>query len=133
MINRVRDYWGGMLSQRATTFWEAYDAKQKGKGMYSFYDRPYGKSLCHAWSAGPAAFLPSEILGLHPVEDGWRRFSVNPKPGKLKWVSAAVPTPFGIITLDLDGENIILNVPAGTTAEWNGQSIKGPKKFIGKL
>jgi alpha-L-rhamnosidase len=128
MINRVRDYWGGMLKQGATTFWEAYDPKQEDKEMYAFYDRPYGKSLCHAWSAGPAAFLPSEILGLRPLEDGWKRFSVKPDIGSLKWVSTTVPTPFGNIVVDIAGKNMILIVPKGTTAELNGKSITGPKK-----
>jgi len=127
MINRTKDNWGGMLSQGATTFWEAYDPGQQGKEQYSFYGRPYGKSLCHAWSAGPAAFLPSEILGLKPIEDGWKRFSVHPDIGTLKWVSATVPTPFGNILLDINGNTITLHVPAGTIAEWNGEQIKGPQ------
>jgi alpha-L-rhamnosidase len=133
MIDHVKDYWGGMLKQGATTFWEAYDPKQKGKEMYVFYDRPYGKSLCHAWSAGPAAFLPSEILGLRPIEDGWRRFSVKPNLGLLNWISATVPTPFGIISVDIEGKNMTLNIPKGTVAEWNGKSISGPKRITEKL
>ena len=127
MLLRVKKYWGGMLNQGATTFWEAYDPIQKGKDHYSFYNRPYGKSLCHAWSAGPAAFLPSEILGLRPIEDGWKRFSVNPHLGTLKWVSCTVPTPFGNIAMDVKGEDFILIIPKGTVAEWNGKTIAGPK------
>ncbi len=128
MLNRVKDYWGGMLSQEATTFWEAFDPTQEGKEHYSFYDRPYGKSLCHAWSAGPTAFLPSEILGLQPIEDGWRRFSVNPNLGSLEWISATVPTTFGNIIVNITGNKMTLNVPDGTIGEWNGESIVGPKK-----
>lgn len=101
--------------------------------MYAFYDRPYGKSLCHAWSAGPAAFLPSEILGLRPLDDGWKRFSVKPNPGSLKWVSSTVPTPYGNIIVDVVGKNMTLNVPAGTKAEWNGKLIIGPKVIIREL
>ena len=127
MFSRVREYWGGMLGQGATTFWEAYDLKQQGKEKYSFYGRPYAKSLCHAWSAGPAAFLPSEILGLRPLEDGWKRFTVDPNLGLLKWVSATVPTAFGNIMVDVNGNNMTLNIPAGTVAEWNGKSIAGPR------
>lgn len=127
MINRVKGCWGGMLNQGATTFWEAYEPNQQGKEQYAFYGRPYAKSLCHAWSAGPAAFLPSEILGLRPLEDGWRRFTVNPNRGSLKWVSATVPTAFGNIVADVNGNHLKLNIPAGTVAEWNGKSIAGPR------
>ena len=127
MLNRVKDYWGGMIGEGATTFWEAHNPNQQGKEKYSFYGRPYAKSLCHAWSAGSAAFLPAEIFGLRPLEDGWKRFSVNPKLGLLKWASVSVPTAFGNIIVDVDGKKMTLNIPAGTIAEWNGKSIRGPR------
>lgn len=130
MINQVKDYWGGMLNQGATTFWEAYDPNQHGKEQYAFYGRPYAKSLCHAWSAGPAAFLPSEIFGLQPLEDGWKRFSVKPNLGSLKWASVTVPTAFGNIVIDVDGNYTYIEFPAGTIAEWNGESYKGPGFII---
>jgi hypothetical protein len=129
MIDIVRNYWGEMLKQGATSFWEAYNPGETGKERLVFYDRPYGRSLCHAWSAGPAAFLPSEILGLRPLEDGWKRFSVNPAIGSLKWVSAAVPSKYGTITVDLQDSKLSLNIPAGTTAEVNGEVFKGPQKI----
>ena len=31
---------------------------KKGKSFYDFYNRPYGLSLCHAWSSAPAFLLP---------------------------------------------------------------------------
>lgn len=130
MLNSTKEYWGGMLSQGATTFWEGYQSNQGGKDLFSFYERPYGKSLCHAWSAGPATFLPSEILGLRPLEDGWKRFSVEPNLGALKWASATVPTPFGNIVVDVNGNMMTLDVPSGTIAEWNGRQIIGPKIII---
>lgn len=126
MLTRVKNYWGGMLDLDATTFWEAYDSDHEGKEHYSFYGRPYGKSLCHAWSSGPAAFLPSEILGIRPLEDGWKRFSVHPNIGSLKWVSSTIPTAFGNIGIDIDDDKISLSIPAGMTAEWDGKSIVGP-------
>lgn len=133
MLDRTKEYWGGMLKLGATTFWEAYDTSIKGKDQYSFYDRPYGKSLCHGFSAGPAAFLPSEVLGLRPLEDGWKRFSVNPDLGNLKWVDASVPTPFGNIVIEIKNNTMTMNVPAGTTAEWKGMQIAGPKLITEKL
>ena len=127
MLNSTKAYWGGMLSQGATTFWEGYELNQSGKDLTSFYRRPYGKSLCHAWSAGPAAFLPAEILGLHPIEDGWKRFSIKPNLGDLMWVSASVPTPYGNIVIDINANIMTLNIPKGTTAEWQDRKIAGPK------
>ena len=56
-----------------------------------------------------------------------KRFTVDPNLGSLKWVSATVPTAFGNIMVDVDGNKMTLNIPAGTIAEWNGKSIAGPR------
>lgn len=41
----ILDYWGGMLSHDAVTFWEEYDPTQTGNEKYSMYGDPYGKSM----------------------------------------------------------------------------------------
>ena len=57
-LEEIRKYWGGMMNAGATTFFEAYGEGKSGKGLYDFYDRPFGLSLCHAWSSAPAFLLP---------------------------------------------------------------------------
>ena len=54
----IRRYWGGMIKAGATTFFEAYGEGKTGKGLYDFYNRPFGLSLCHAWGSAPAFLLP---------------------------------------------------------------------------
>jgi hypothetical protein len=54
----IRRYWGGMVKEGATTFFEAYGEGKIGTGLYDFYDRPFGLSLCHAWGSAPAFLLP---------------------------------------------------------------------------
>lgn len=129
MIEKVKAYWGGMLKAGATTFWEAYNVQEKGPALYSFYNRPYGKSLCHAWSSGPAAFLPAEIFGLRPVEDAWKRFVLRPDLGTLTWASTCVPTPHGAISVDVKGDNLTVQIPGGTALQWGSKVIKGPFIF----
>ncbi len=129
MISRVKNYWGGMLERGATTFWEAYDPDAADNDSYSFYGRPFGKSLCHAWSAGPAAFLPMGIFGLEPLEDGWKRFKVKPDLGKLTWVSVTVPTPRGEIEITIENSVISLRIPPAAIAEYMGQELTGNVKL----
>ncbi|HTK21155.1 MAG TPA: alpha-L-rhamnosidase C-terminal domain-containing protein [Mucilaginibacter sp.] len=130
VIKYVKDNWGGMLAHTGTTtFWEGYDPAETGAKVYSFYGRPYAKSLCHAWSSGPAAFLPAVLLGVSPAADGWKVFKVEPKPSGLQWISAAIPTPHGLITVDIKNNRMTLKVPAGTTANWRGKLVKGPQVF----
>jgi len=132
-ISNVKDYWGGMLNYGATTFWEAYDPNQKDATRLAFYDRPYGKSLCHAWSSGPAAFLPAEILGIKPLKDGWKVFSIDPRPGNIKWIDATIPTPHGSIVAEVKNNGFTIQIPAGTAAEWKSKLFYGPKIISGKL
>ncbi len=133
MLDQVKIYWGGMLSQGATTFWEAYDPSQLGNKQYEYYNRPYAKSLCHAWSAGPAAFLPAEIVGLKPLEDGWKRFTVKPNMGNLAWITVTVPSKFGDIQVNIEKSNITIQIPQETTLEWKGRSIVGPQVIHDQL
>jgi alpha-L-rhamnosidase len=132
-LQKIADYWGGMITKGATSFWEAYDPNQSGAKQYAYYGRPYAKSLCHAWSSGPAAVLPSQILGLKPLADGWQRFTINPNLGSLKWVNVTVPTKHGNITVDIEGQNMEIMIPKGTELEWKGQIFKGPRILQEKL
>lgn len=133
MLNKTKDYWGGMLNRGATTFWEAYDSGEASDKQYSFYGRPYGKSLCHAWSSGPAAFLPSELFGLKPLEDGWKRFTIHPNLCSLHWASICLPTNYGNIIVDIVNKDIQISIPKGTTLEWKDNSIVGPRILKDKL
>lgn len=131
LVDYVTEYWGGMLnSPGTTTFWEGYNPSETGNKEYAFYDRPYAKSLCHAWSSGPAALLLASLLGIKPLSDGWKTFSLSPQPGKLSWIAATVPTPYGNIIVDIEGKKMSLTIPKGTSAEWNGKVFTGPQKVM---
>lgn len=127
MLSYIKKYWGGMLNKGATTFWEAYDHNQTEQSQYAFYDRPYGKSLCHAWSASPAMILPAQLFGLKPLEDGWTRFTIQPNIGWLKWASVCVPVKNGNIIIDIENKNITISIPQGTTLTWKSKTFAGPQ------
>jgi len=91
------------------------------------------KSLDHAWSSGPVAFLPAQLFGLEPLEDGWKRFAMNPNLDYLKWASVNVPGKYGNITVDIEKDTVHILIPEGTTLEWKGNSIKGPRELIDKI
>ncbi len=55
------------------------------------------RSVAHAWSASPAVYLPTKVLGIRPVEPGYRKFIIKPVPGKLEWAQGSVATPHGPI------------------------------------
>ncbi|MBK1858602.1 hypothetical protein JIN80_10060 [Cerasicoccus arenae] len=125
-ISQIRYYWGGMLKHGATTFWESYNSAEEDQDIYSFYERPFAKSLCHAWSSGPASILPATVMGIRPLADGWKRFTVEPNLYDLEWACASVPTPFGDIQVEISSDKITIHVPLGTTLEFDGRSYSGP-------
>jgi hypothetical protein len=129
----LKSVWGEMLKLGATTFWEAYDSKNKGNEHYAFYGRPYAKSLCHAWGAGPAALLPSEMLNLRPIETGWKKFCINPCLGDLKWITATIPTPLGPIKVNIEDGIMQLQVPEGATAVFQDKEYQGNQMVNIKL
>lgn len=129
-VAEIRAGWGAMLDAGAQTFWEEF--AEPGSHPYEMYGRPFGKSLCHAWAAGPAALLPELVLGIHPVSDGWRTFSVAPqleKLGELDWACAVVPVPGGqiVVTAHRDG-NVRVEVPEGSTLLLAGTEYAGPRR-----
>ena len=113
MRAEVIRYWGGMLSAGATTFWEAYDEKHTGAEHFAFYDRPFGKSLCHAWSAGPMALYSMDLFDLHPIEPAWKKFTFSPRATGLAWACARIPTPSGDLAAEFEGDAAQLEIPAG--------------------
>nr|WP_246397278.1 alpha-L-rhamnosidase C-terminal domain-containing protein [Leifsonia aquatica] len=122
-VHRIHDLWGGMLDAGARSFWEEFG---DDGSPYAMYERPFGKSLCHAWSSGPAALLPDAVLGLRPLADGWSRFTVAPRLGSLEWAEARVPAPPGdIIATARDGV-VTVEVPAGATLVTDAGEHPGP-------
>ena len=52
-FDRMRQFWSAMLNDDASTFYEAYSISDSDSEniQTSFYGRPFGNSLCHAWSS----------------------------------------------------------------------------------
>jgi alpha-L-rhamnosidase len=109
----MKDYWGGMLREGATTFWEKYNPADKGTQHLAMYGRPYGKSLCHAWGASPIYLLGKYYLGIQPVKAGYSEFAITPNLGGLTWMEGTVPTPHGSIHLYMNTNTIKVKVSEG--------------------
>lgn len=106
VLNQIKSYWGGMLREGATTFWEYYDPAQHGVQDYAMYGRPYGRSLCHAWGASPLYLLGKYFLGVQPLSPGYATYVVCPSLGGLQWMSGSVPTPHGDVSVYCDRSTI---------------------------
>ena len=109
----MKDYWGGMLNEGATSFWEKYNPQDRGDEHLAMYGRPYGKSLCHSWGASPIYLLGRYFLGVEPVKAGYSEFSIQPVLGGLEWMEGTVPTPNGEIGVRMDQQQIRVKATEG--------------------
>ena len=67
ILSDDRFSWGTMLKQDATTCFEVWDKEFK-----------WNTSLCHPWASAPIPVLVEDIMGIKPMEPGWKGFSTQP-------------------------------------------------------
>ena len=113
VLHEMKAYWGGMLREGATSFWEKYNPEEKGAQHLAMYGRPYGKSLCHAWGASPIYLIGKYFLGVRPTKPGYEEYEVHPALGGLKWMEGNVPTPFGKIHVKMNTHEISVQSDGG--------------------
>ena len=113
VLKEMRNYWGGMLQEGATSFWEKYNPEETGIQHLTMYGRPYGKSLCHAWGASPIYLLGKYYLGVQPTKAGYEEYTICPVLGDLEWMEGKVPTPHGPISIRADRRSISILAPYG--------------------
>lgn len=80
IVSRIRDVFLPMLKSGFDNLWELPEPRAL-----------YGYSLCHGWSAVPAYFTNSIVLGVTPLSPGFKTFRVSPFAGNLASASGSVP------------------------------------------
>lgn len=113
VLQEMKAYWGGMLHEGATSFWEKYNPEESGTQHLAMYGRPYGRSLCHAWGASPVYLIGRYFLGVRPTKPGYAAYEVRPNLGGLQWLKGDVPTPFGLIHVEMNGHEVTVSSSGG--------------------
>ena len=127
VLPEIKAYWGGMLREGATSFWEKYNPEETGTQHLAMYGRPYGKSLCHAWGASPVYLMGKFYLGVKPTKPGYTEYEVKPTLGGLEWMEGEVPTPFGKVYVKMDARQVTVWSDGGKgTLLVDGKRIKIP-------
>ena len=100
--------WPHMIELGSTMTLEAWDAKFKPNLTWN-----------HAWGAAPANIMSRFVLGVRPLQPGYRKLLIAPQPGKLSWVRGKVPTPRGPVVVKVENSGsfkLEVEIPADTTA-----------------
>ena len=62
-------------------------------------------SFCHAWSSHPIVHFSEILLGVTPVEPGWKAICFDPLPIPGLDIHGMVPTPKGDIQISVVWKN----------------------------
>jgi hypothetical protein len=115
MLTILKEYFGGMLSRGATTFWEDFNISwldgsgridrlptEEEKDIHGDYGyfccKNFRHSLCHGWSSGVYSFVAEYILGIIYSDKG---ISFDSHPMGIQRIHAQIPHTPGGVTFDL--------------------------------
>jgi alpha-L-rhamnosidase len=102
--------WFNMIRVGSTITLEAWDNKFKENQDWN-----------HAWGAVPGNIIPRYLLGVRPLEPGFKRALIQPQPASLKAASGTIPTIRGPIKVSLRNEpdlfELKVDIPVTMTAK----------------
>ncbi|MBO7329745.1 MAG: hypothetical protein J6W00_13355 [Lentisphaeria bacterium] len=104
--------WFNMLREGSTVTMEAWGVEFKPNMDWN-----------HAFAAAPANIIPRMFCGIRPVEPGFKRFIVDPRPGNVESFSFRMPTVKGEIKLEWSKDKKQLTVPENTEALYQGKIL----------
>ncbi|MDD4192928.1 MAG: family 78 glycoside hydrolase catalytic domain [Mangrovibacterium sp.] len=103
--------WYNMIRAGSTISMEAWDNKYKPNQDWN-----------HAWGAAPANIIPRKLMGIEPLEPGFRKIRIKPQPGELKHAEIKHPTIRGDVLVSFDNDpdrpfRLKVTIPANATAD----------------
>jgi len=109
MTKEDKRSWMNMLNVGSTMTTEAWDEYYKPNLTWN-----------HAWGSAPANIIPRRLMGIQPLDAGWKTFVVNPQPTGLDSIDLKIPCIRGEIECSLQAAenkwNLKLSVPGNSEA-----------------
>lgn len=126
-IQLVENVWGPMADTSNPNYsgghWEAMTADGKPFG--------HDTSLMHAWSSWPVFLLPQYVVGVKPLEPGWKSLQIAPVLSGINFAHYHTEIPQGRLEVELNVEETVgvmsveVTLPTGVTAE-----ISAPSGYV---
>jgi len=103
--------WYNMIRAGSTITMEAWDNKYKPNQDWN-----------HAWGAAPANLIPRKLMGIEPIEAGFKKIRIKPQPGTLESAEIKHPTIRGDVYMKFSNNpeksfNLEVDIPANSTAD----------------
>jgi alpha-L-rhamnosidase len=112
MTSTAKRSWYNMIAVGSTITLEAWDIQYKPNLDWN-----------HAWGAVPGNIIPRFVMGIGPMEPGFKKALIQPRPGTLKNAQIVTPTIRGNIEESFvkQGQNdydFVVKIPANMTARF---------------
>lgn len=131
MMDRIRKYWGAMLSSGSDCLHEgtvqtgilpAIDERHT--------DHPVYVSYCHGWTGAATVLLSMGIAGIRPLAPGFAETEIRPALEVFSHFRCAVPTPLGEIAVKYEDRVFSWCVPKemGIRVIVGGETIVGQRQ-----
>ena len=102
--------WYNMIREGSTISMEAWGNKYKPNQDWN-----------HAWGAVPANIIPRKLMGIEPLEPGFKKIQIKPQPGTLSVAEIKCPTIRGTVGVSFENKTgksfkMSVSIPANSTA-----------------
>lgn len=77
----------------------------------------------YGWSCTPTRDMIFYTLGVMPAESGFTRARVVPRLGRLEWGMGSVPTPYGLLSVEADTKQVVIDSPVPVLLYLGGQAV----------
>jgi len=75
----------------------------------------------HGWSCTPTRDMIFYTLGITPAEPGYAKARIAPRLGRLAWARGSVPTPHGLLRMEVTAAAVTVDSPVPVLLDLNGQ------------
>lgn len=110
LASTSRRSWYNMIRLGSTVTLEAWDPVYKKNLDWN-----------HAWGAAPADIIPRRLVGVEPLEPGFKSMRIKPQMGSLPWFKATVPTIRGGVRVEAaassEAMDLTVDIPDGIRTE----------------
>ncbi|HZX05900.1 alpha-L-rhamnosidase C-terminal domain-containing protein, partial [Kribbella sp.] len=90
-----------------------------------------GGSYCHGWSATPTRDLVRYTLGISPAVPGFEVVRIAPRLGSLTWARGAAPTPYGVVSVNVEGTRLRVESPVEVeVVSRSGETTRHPAGLV---
>jgi hypothetical protein len=111
-----------LVSNENSTLWERWPEASDHPG-----------TINHSWSGGPLTLLSGFVAGIRPLEPGWNKIMIQPRPGSLTRLDCSTKVPQGWIQFRADfvgnAWQIQLNIPEGCRATLDFSSFNSSESL----